>query len=176
MHRLRTTSLYLVTLASSSSWSGNQTQPIRSSVHSFKPMLLTKLSLRLREIGENKETLVNVAEEGSGTAQVIRLLGLEHGSNPSYKPWCMFPYPPSPTSSPVLLCIILYTHDIEILTILQTCTHFTLSRESACLANACPLPFSAIPPVCCLCRSPPSHLPLCVNSLACVNFYCSRCP
>lgn len=82
MHCLRTTSLYLVTLAPSSSWSGNQTQSVRSSVHSFKSMLLTKLSLRLREIGENKETLINVAEEGSGTAQVIHLLGLEHGPNP----------------------------------------------------------------------------------------------
>lgn len=117
-----------------------------------------------------------MAEEGSGTAQVIHLLGLEHGSNPFLQAMVHVSLPPSPTSSPVLLCFILYTHDIEILTILQTCTHFTLSRESACLANACPLPFSAIPPVRCLCRSPPSHLPLCVNSLACVNFYCSRCP
>ena len=57
--------------APSSSWSGNQTQPIRSSSRSLKPMLLTQLSLRLREIGvkkKNREMLINMAEEGSGSA------------------------------------------------------------------------------------------------------------
>lgn len=56
--------------APSSSWSGNQTQPIRSSSHSLKPMLLTQLSLRLMEIGKKKtrKMLINVAEEGSGSA------------------------------------------------------------------------------------------------------------